>query len=46
MMHVCEHCWHRAELRYVRRCDAYLCEECEEIAVEELIRQEEREEED
>ena len=44
MMHMCEHCRHRAELYYVRRCDAYLCEDCEENAVEE-IEAEEREEE-
>jgi hypothetical protein len=44
-MYLCEHCRRRTELFYVRRCDAYLCDDCSEIAVEELVR-EEREEED
>jgi hypothetical protein len=32
MQHMCEHCRRRTELNYVRRCDAYLCEDCEEAA--------------
>ena len=34
--HVCESCQRRTELRYVRRVDEYLCEDCEASAVEEI----------
>jgi hypothetical protein len=30
MYQMCERCHRRTELNYVRRCDAYLCEPCEE----------------
>ncbi len=47
MQHMCEGkgCRRRTELHYVRRCDAYLCEDCEQVAVEEP-ESEAREEED
>lgn len=40
---VCEGCRRSTELQYVRRCDAYLCEDCDVNAVEEIVSEEMRE---
>lgn len=42
MTNVCEGCRRHTELSYVRRADAYLCEECEEMACEEVTELRER----